>query len=67
MQIEVDEDDDRALLKLTGSIALLLVESNENIWRKHLKRESVKWVTHVWAIKETCGAVKEALKAQKKL
>ena len=34
------------LLKLTGSVALLLVKSNEERWWPHLKNEDVKWITH---------------------
>ena len=48
-------------------VALLLVESDEPKWRKHLRREKGKWVIHVLAVKMIYGTVKAVLKAYKKL
>ena len=55
------------LLKLTGSVAMLLVESNRAKWEKHLKRENGKRVTHALANKWTHGTVKATIKAHEKL
>ena len=49
------------------SCGLLLVESDEKKWQKHLRREADKWVTHALANKVTCGNVKAALKVCDKL
>ena len=54
------------LLKLTGTIALLLVESDERKWQKFLVRESGKWVVHATHDKGSHGAMNAALLACKK-
>ena len=36
------EGEDKILLKITGAVALLLVESNKQKWRKHLVKENGK-------------------------
>ena len=41
------EDDERILLKLTRTFALLLVEYNTRKRRKHLIRENGKWIVYV--------------------
>ena len=67
LQTEDDEEDEPVILKLTGAVALLLVESNLTKWRKHLKREKGKWIVYVRATKIIYGTVKAAIKAYKKL
>ena len=37
LQTEANDDDEPLLIKLTGAIALLLVESDIDKWKKHLK------------------------------
>lgn len=37
LQTEDDDEDNPVILKLTGAVALLLVESDTEKWRKHLK------------------------------
>ena len=66
LQTEEDEDE-QIILRLTGAVALLLVESDEAKWRKHLKRENGKWVVYVLATKVIYGIVRAVLKAYKKL
>ena len=41
LQAEADEDDEPMIIKLTGAVALFLVECDEQ-WRKYLRRENGK-------------------------
>ena len=55
------------LLKLTGEISLLLVESNLEKWRKHLTKESGKWDIRVTCDRGICVAMSDALLVCKKI
>jgi hypothetical protein len=60
------DQDELILLKLTGAVALLLVESDPK-WRKHLRKENGKWVIYVICKKAIYGTMNAALLAYKKL
>ena len=66
LQTEEDKDE-QIIIMLTGAVALLLVESDNAKWRKHLKRENGKWIICTLATKVIYGTVKATLKAYKKL
>ena len=55
------------MLKLTGVIALMLVESDPEKWKKHLRQEDGKWVIYVLCDKAIYGTMNAALLAYKKL
>ena len=61
------EENSTLLLKLTGAVALLLVESDEAKWRKHLQIDNGKWVIYVRCDKAIYGTMNAALLAYKKL
>ena len=61
------EDNSTILLKLSGAVVLLLVESDEAKWRKHLQTENGKWVIYVRCDKAIYGTMNAALLAYKKL
>ena len=42
LQTEANKEDEPLIIKLTGAVALLLVEYDEIKWRKHLRRENGK-------------------------
>ena len=46
LQTEADKDN-QLILKLTGAVVILLVEADEDKWRKHLRKENGKWVIYV--------------------
>jgi hypothetical protein len=60
------DQDELILLKLTGAVALLLVESDPK-WKKHLRKENGKWVIYVICKKAIYGTMNAALLAYKKL
>jgi hypothetical protein len=60
------DQDELILLKVTGAVALLLVESDSK-WRKHLRKENGKWVIYVICKKAIYGTMNAALLAYKKL
>ena len=59
--------DERSLLKLTGEVALLLVESDPIKWEKYLRRDDGKWVLHAVCDRATHGTLNDALLSYKKL
>lgn len=61
------DQDEKILLKVTGAVALLLVESDPDKWRKHLKKERGKYVIYVLCKKAIYGTMNAALLAYKKL
>ena len=61
------EGEELILLKLTGEVALLLVECDEGKWKKHLKQENGRWVIYVICKKAIYGTMNAALLAYKKL
>jgi hypothetical protein len=61
------DQDELILLKVTGAVALLLVESDPSKWRKHLRKENGKWVIYVICKKAIYGTMNAALLAYKKL
>ena len=61
------DQDKLILLKVTGAVALLLVESDPNKWKKHLQKENGKWVIYVICKKAIYGTMNAALLAYKKL
>ena len=61
------EEDTQVLLRLTGSVAMLLVESNEKKWKKRLRKENGKYVMYVVCNKAIYGTMNAALLAYKKL
>ena len=66
--LQTDQDKDATiLLKLTGSIALLLVETDPIKWKKHLMKEDGRDVIYVICDKAIYGTMNAALLAYKKL
>ena len=61
------EGEELILLKLTGEVALLLVECDPNRWKKHLRKENGKWIIYVICKKAIYGTMNAALLAYKKL
>ena len=61
------EGDEVIMLKLTGEVALLLVECEPDKWRKHIRKEDGKWVIYVICKKAIYGTMNAALLAYKKL
>jgi hypothetical protein len=61
------DQDEKILLKVTGAVALLLVESEPDKWRKHLRKENGKYVIYVLCKKAIYGTMNAALLAYKKL
>jgi hypothetical protein len=61
------DQDEKILLKVTGAVALLLVESEPAKWRKHLRKENGKYVIYVLCKKAIYGTMNAALLAYKKL
>ena len=66
LQTEQEENSD-LLLKLTGQVAALLVESDESKWGKHLRKENGKYVLYVKCDRAIYGTMNAALLAYKKL
>ena len=66
LQTEQEEDSD-LMLKLTGQVAALLVESDEQKWAKHLKQENGRHVIYVKCDRAIYGTMNAALLAYKKL
>lgn len=66
LQTEQDGDKD-IILKLSGEVALLLVECDEDRWKKHLRKENGKWVLYTVCKKAIYGTMNAALLAYKKL
>jgi hypothetical protein len=64
LQTEMDE---LLHLKITGAVALLLVESDPNRWRKHLRKERGRPVIYVVCEKAIYGTLNAAILAYKKL
>ena len=60
------DQDELILLKVTGAVALLLVESDPK-WKKHLRKENGKYVIYVICKKAIYGTMNAALLAYKKL
>ena len=61
------EKDSEIILRLTGSVAILLVESDEKKWKKHLRREKGQWVIYVLCNRAIYGTMNASLLAYKKL
>ena len=61
------DQDQELLLKLTGAVALLTVESNSKKWKKHFRLEKGKLVLYVICKKAIHGTMNAALLAYKKL
>ena len=66
-QEKTDDKDKELLLKLTGAVAILLVESDESKWKQHLQKENGNWVIYVRCDKAIYGTMNAALLAYKKL
>ena len=66
LQTEADKNNP-LILKLTGAVAILLVEADGEKWRPHLQRENGKWVIYVSCDKAIYGTMNAALLAYKKL
>ena len=66
LQTEQEENSD-LMLKLTGQVAALLVESDEQKWAKHLKEENGRHVMYVKCDRAIYGTMNAALLAYKKL
>ena len=66
-QEKTDDKDKELLLKLTGVVAILLVESDTDKWKQHLHKENGNWVIYVRCDKAIYGTMNAALLAYKKL
>ena len=64
LQTEANEEDDPIYVKITGALALLLVECDGR-WRKHFRKKNGKGVTHDVCNKVVYGATNKALAAYK--
>jgi len=62
-----NEGDEPVLLKITGAVALLLVESNPSKWKKHLRKENGKWIIYATCDRTIYGTMNAALLSYKKL
>ena len=60
IQIEQEENSD-LLLKLTGQVTTLLIESDKDKWQKHLRQENGKDVLYVKCDKAIYGTMNAAL------
>ena len=67
LQEEASEDDEPLPIKLTGASNLLSVECDEIKWRKHLRSENGKWITHSKCNKITRRTLSASLMACNKL
>ena len=66
--LQTDQDKDATiLLKLTGSVAILLVETDPIKWKKHLVKEDGRDVIYAICNKAIYGTMNAALLAYKKL
>ena len=61
------EQDELILLKITGSVTLLLVELDWDKWHKHLRKENQRWVIYVVCNKAIYSTMNASLLAYKKL
>ena len=64
LQIEADDLDDVLIVKFAGAISLLLVESDEGRWKKHLHRENGKWFVCAKCDKVMHGTLNAVLMAR---
>ena len=67
LQTEADDSGEMMIVKLTCVVSLLLVESDKDRWRKHLRRENVELIICAKHAKLTCGTLNLALMVHKKL
>jgi len=66
--LQTDQDgEEEILLKLTGAVALLLVESDEEKWKKHVVQENGKCTIYVLCNKAIYGTINAALLVYRKL
>ena len=56
-----NEGNEPVLLKIAGTVALLLAESNLNKQKKHLRKENGKWVTHASCDRAIHGTMNTAI------
>ena len=61
------EKDSLILLRLTGSVVILSVESDEKKWKKHLQMVNGKWVIYAVCNKAIYGTMNASLLAYNKL
>ena len=61
------DQDTLIILKLTGAVALLLVDSDPDKWQKHLRKDNGKFVIYVMCNKAIYGTMNAALLVYKKL
>ncbi len=60
LQTEQDGEEE-ILIKLTGAVALLIVESDEEKWKKHVVQENGKCTIYVHCNKALYGTMNAAL------
>ena len=65
--LQTEQEGEEILLKLTGSVAVLLVEMDPDKWKKHLRKENGRYVIYVVCNKAIYGTMNAALLAYKKL
>ena len=61
------DQDKLILLKVSGVVDLLVVESNSTKWKKHLQKENKKWVIYVICKKAIYKTMNDNLLVYKKL
>lgn len=61
------DQDKLILLKVSGVVDLLVVESNSTKWKKHLQKENKKWVIYVIRKKAIYKTMNDNLLVYKKL
>ena len=67
LQNEADKEDDQIIIKITGSVALFLVEYDPSRRKRHLRKENGKHAIHAVCNKIIYGTLNAALMACKKL
>ena len=65
--LQTEQEGEQILLKLTGSVAVLLAEMDPGKWKKHMRKENGRYVIYVVCNKAIYGTMNAALLAYKKL
>ena len=61
------KDEDSLFLKMSGSVALFLLESDQNKWRKHVVKDNGKCETHAACERGMCAMINAVLLEYKKV
>ena len=61
------DDEEKIMLKITGTVALLIAKLDPKKWKKHLRRENYKWAARASCDKTICVTFNATLLTYKKL